>query len=125
MSNIFKLCPTHFSRGGEKNFGGCFDPLVTGLGQSRDCEVPKCTIRSWSLLCLQRQVAKLASGLLYYWSLLRNNNAAINLQMCTSTSSGSRRSAVCDRQGSHQARSQGGGNAPPNSESDTTPTIFS
>jgi len=32
-----------------------------------------------SLLCLQRQVAKLAREL-YSWSLLRNNNTAINLQ---------------------------------------------
>jgi len=43
-----------------------------------------------SILCLQRQVAKLASGLLYSWSLLRNSNTAINLQMFTS-SYGSRR----------------------------------
>ena len=37
-----------------------------------------------SLLCQQRQVAKLASGLLHFWSLLRNNNTAINRQMFTS-----------------------------------------
>jgi len=43
-----------------------------------------------SLLCLQRQVAKLASGLLCSWSLLRNNNTALNLQMFT-LSYGSRR----------------------------------
>jgi len=52
-----------------------------------------------TLLCLQKQVAKLTSGLLYSWSLLRNNNTAINLQMFTS-SYGSRRFAACD-QGSH------------------------
>jgi len=52
-----------------------------------------------SLLCLQRQVAKLASRLLYSWSLLRTNNTAINLQMFTS-SYGTRRFAACD-QGSH------------------------
>jgi len=52
-----------------------------------------------SLLCQQRQVAKLASGLLYSWSLLRNNNTVIHLEMFTS-SYGSRRFAACD-QGSH------------------------
>jgi len=52
-----------------------------------------------SLLCQQRQVAKLASRLLYSWSLLRNNNMAINRQMFTS-SYGSRRFTACD-QGSH------------------------
>jgi len=45
---------------------------------------------------LQRQVAKLASGLLYSWSLLRNNNTAINLQMFTS-SCGSSRFVTCDQ----------------------------
>ena len=48
---------------------------------------------------LQRQVAKLASGLLYSRSLLRNNNMAVNLQMFTLSYS-SRRFAACD-QGSH------------------------
>jgi len=37
-------------------------------------------VRSCPCLCLQRQVAKLASGLSYYWSLLPNNNTATNLQ---------------------------------------------
>jgi len=32
MSNVFKLCPTHFSRGA-KNFVGGFPPLVTVLKQ--------------------------------------------------------------------------------------------
>jgi len=32
---------------------------------------------------MQRQVAKLASGLLYSWSLLRNNNTGINLSALT------------------------------------------
>jgi len=36
------------------------------------------------LLFLQRQVAKLASGLFYRWSLLRNMNMATNLQRFTS-----------------------------------------
>jgi len=47
----------------------------------------------------QRQIAKLASGLLYSWSLWRSNNTAINLQMFSS-SYGSRGFAACD-QGSH------------------------
>jgi len=47
----------------------------------------------------ERQVAKLASGLLYSWSLLRNNKTAINLQIFTS-SYGSKRFTACD-QGSH------------------------
>jgi len=37
-----------------------------------------------SLLCLQRWVAKVASGLFYCWSLLRNNTMATNLQRFTS-----------------------------------------
>ena len=48
---------------------------------------------------MQRQVGKLASGLLYSWSLSRNNNTAINLEMFIS-SYGSRRFSACD-QGSH------------------------
>jgi len=37
MSNIFKLYPTHFSRGGEKFSRGCFAPLVTGLRPPQLC----------------------------------------------------------------------------------------
>jgi len=33
-------------------------------------------IHSCPLVCLQRQVAKLASGVFYYWFLLRHNNMA-------------------------------------------------
>jgi len=47
---------------------------------------------------MKRQIAKLASGLLYCWCLWRNNTA-INLQMFSS-SYGSRTFAACD-QGSH------------------------
>jgi len=35
MSNIFKLCPTDFSRGGEYFLRGASPPLVTGLGGSK------------------------------------------------------------------------------------------
>jgi len=37
-------------------------------------------VHSCPLLCLQGQVAKLASGLFHYWSLLRNNYTTRNLQ---------------------------------------------
>jgi len=40
-------------------------------------------IHSCPLLCLQRRVAKVASGLFCCWSLLRNNNMATNLQSFT------------------------------------------
>jgi len=53
-------------------------------------------VRSCPLLCLQMQVAKLASRLLYCWSLLRNNWLAMNIKMFTS-SCGSRRSSACDQ----------------------------
>ena len=52
-------------------------------------------VRSYPLLWLPRQVAKLASGLFYGWSLLRNNNTAINLQTFTSSYCG-RRFSACD-----------------------------
>jgi len=59
--------------------GGLQDPMVTALGQSRDHEASETLSASAQFarvlsLCLQRQVAKLPSGLLYYCSLLRNNN---------------------------------------------------
>jgi len=50
---------------------------------------------SCPLLCLQRQVVKLASGLLYCRSLLRNNNMATNLHRFTS-SNGRKCFATCD-----------------------------
>ena len=56
-------------------------------------------VRSCPLLCLQGQVAKLASGLFVCWSLLRNNNTAINPQTLTSSCGGKGFSACY--QGSH------------------------
>jgi len=44
-------------------------------------------VHSCPLLCLQRWVAKLASGSFYCWSLLPINNMATNLQKFTSYSS--------------------------------------
>ena len=38
---------------------------------------------SCPLLCLQRRVAKVPSGLFYCWSLLRNNNIVTSLQRFT------------------------------------------
>jgi len=40
-------------------------------------------VDSCPLLCLQRWVAKVASGLFYCWSLLSNNTMATNLQRFT------------------------------------------
>jgi len=40
-------------------------------------------VRSFPFICLQRQFAKLASGLFYCWSLLCNNNMAADLQRLT------------------------------------------
>ena len=37
-------------------------------------------VHSCTLICQQRLAAKVASGLFYCWSLLRNNNMATNLQ---------------------------------------------
>jgi len=51
-------------------------------------------VHSCLLLCLQRQVAKLASRLFYWWSSLRNNSMATNLQVFTWTYG--RRFAACD-----------------------------
>jgi len=49
-----------------------FTAVVSG---SDELEVHSCP-----LVCLQRWVAKAASGLFYSWSLLRNNTMATNLQ---------------------------------------------
>ena len=71
-----------------------------GLGQSRDRDAPTRLAQGRSsFLCLQRQVRKLASGSLKSWSLLCNNNMAINLEIFTSCY-GSSRFSACD-QGSH------------------------
>ena len=40
-------------------------------------------VHSCPLLCLQRWIAKVTSGLFYCWSLLRNNNMATTLQRFT------------------------------------------
>jgi len=53
------------------------------------------TIHSSSLLCLHRQVTKLASALFDCWPLLRINNKATISQSLTSTY-GSRSFAACD-----------------------------
>jgi len=46
------------------------------------------------LLCRKREVAKLGSGLFYYWPLLNNNNMAKCFQVFTSIYD-SRRFAAC------------------------------
>jgi len=50
-------------------------------------------VRSRPILCVQSQVAKLASELFYCWSSLRSNNTAINLQTFTWSYSSRRFSA--------------------------------
>ena len=55
-------------------------------------------VHSFPFLWLQRKVAKLASGLLYYGSLLSNNNTTINPQTLTSSYS-SRCFSTCDHAG--------------------------
>jgi len=47
-------------------------------GKVVNCEPP-------DMLSASAQVTKLASGFLYSWSLLRNNNTAVNLQMFNSS----------------------------------------
>jgi len=47
-------------------------------------------VHSCPFFCLQRRVAKVARGLFYCWSLLRNNNMATNLQRFTSYYGGRR-----------------------------------
>jgi len=51
-------------------------------------------VHSYPLLCLHRRVVKVASGLFYCWSLLRNNFIATNLQRFT-LYYGSKRFATC------------------------------
>ena len=45
-------------------------------------------VHSCPLLCLQRQIAKLACRLFYCWTLLGNNNMAKNLLVFTSSYGG-------------------------------------
>jgi len=83
---FFEAMSNTFFHGGEKSWG----KVVTARPPTRLVQV-----RSLHL-CPQRQVAKLASGLMYSWSLFRNNNTAMNLQMFASSYSG-RRFAACDQ----------------------------
>jgi len=53
------------------------------------------SIHSGPLFFLLKQVAKLANGLFYCWSVLRNNNMATNLQRFTSSNC-RKRFAACD-----------------------------
>ena len=53
-------------------------------------------VYSCSFLCLQRRVSKVACGLFYCWSLLRNNTVATNLQRFT-LNYGSRRFVAWDQ----------------------------
>jgi len=63
MSNVFKVCPTHFSRGGEKLSRGCFTPLrPPGYG-------PGCR-KTWEMLQLWRQIRKAFVCFWSYWFLI-------------------------------------------------------
>ena len=73
----------------------CTRPRFTVLVSCND----EIAVGTCPLLCLQKQVVKLASGLVYWWSLSRNNNTAINLPTFTANY-GSRGLSACD-QGSH------------------------
>jgi len=65
----------------------CYDVMVLCSDELADHSCP--------VLCLQRQVVKLASSLFYCRSVLCNNNMATNLHRFTS-SNGRKRFAACD-----------------------------
>jgi len=64
-----------------------FDGMKLTLHKSQVHRYRSCSdelaVHSCPLLCLQRRVANVASGLFYCWSLLGNNNMATNLQKFT------------------------------------------
>jgi len=84
-AQIFETMSNTFFQGGEKNFRGLRPTWLRAWGKVVTARPPThlAQVRS-SLLCLQRQVAKLASAQLYSWTLLRNYNTAINLKKFTS-----------------------------------------
>ena len=72
-------------------FDSCNDSFFSCMKLTlHKSQVHSCSVMQWwacsslcPLLCLQRWVAKVASLLLYCWSLLRNNNMATSLQRFT------------------------------------------
>jgi len=56
-------------------------PALTVLVSCSD----EIAVHSCPLICLQRQVAKLAGGLFRCWSFLRNNNMPSNRRVFTSS----------------------------------------
>jgi len=48
------------------------------------------TVQSCPLICLQRQIAKLGKELLYYWTLLCNNNMLATILQRFASSCGNR-----------------------------------
>jgi len=74
-----------------KLFDSCNDSFLrvwnTHCTRVRFTVVVSCSdelaVHSCPLLCLQRRIAKVVSGLFYCWYLLRNNNMATNLQRFT------------------------------------------
>ena len=79
-------------------WGGITKKIVLFASNQTFCPPPNfwhSKFLGWLRYCLQGQVAKLASGLFYCWSLSYNNNMATNLQMFTS-SYDIRRLVACD-----------------------------
>ena len=72
-------------------FDSCNDSFLAGMKLTlHKTQVHSYSVMHWCLavhssplLCLQRRAAKVASGLFCYWSLVRNNNMATNLQRFT------------------------------------------
>jgi len=79
LSNIFKLCPTHFCRGVKTILRA--PPLVRSYRAKSLPRSPDTLSASVRSLYLLRQVAKLASGLLYCVTIPRQQNLKCSLQI--------------------------------------------
>jgi len=76
-----KMCRTQFKTIGHSSK---FGPLQKTLRPVVSQAMVTGLLHSCTFLCLQRQVAKLANGLFYFWFLsFRNNRLATNLQSFT------------------------------------------
>jgi len=71
MTVYFPLWNSHRTRAKFTVLVSCRDELLA--------------VRSCPPICLQRQVAKLGNGLIYYWPFLGKNNMATNLQRFNSS----------------------------------------
>jgi len=75
------LIPNNWFDSCNDSFFACMK-LTLHKSQVHSCS-DELAVHSCPLLCLQRWVAKVASGFFCCWSLLRNNNTATNLQRFT------------------------------------------